>query len=388
MSVDAGVLLLYNLLYRNTAFLQYVLARTDMDMIVVPLLRQLYDGRGKHPHQLYMPLIALLVLSQHAPFHAQLHAHITAVDLTWFKERRLETIDLGSLVMIIVIRTVLRNFTTTRDVYLFTNCLALLGNMARYMYDLHPYAADRLLLLVRVMFKRVSRLTDQTELDMYIEFLRLSVQITHACLCATLQRNAHLIYALLQYSELLDSLCTLPAVADSASVLRDTTAHFSHVVTPSEDMTIADALSAISTASKSIHIIPAPPLNFTYCEDVDSAEFFGPYVLALVAGYMGWDMLPSRLAQLTDVCMLFVCLLLLTCFRYKWIHKHLQLYHLLLHRWKQFNCNSVIHFVNLESKYCLRGCGRSNGGSSSSSVLTCKSFSLHIISLSLLAHTF
>jgi hypothetical protein len=33
---DAGILLLYMLLYRNRAFMSYVLARTDIDCLVPP----------------------------------------------------------------------------------------------------------------------------------------------------------------------------------------------------------------------------------------------------------------------------------------------------------------------------------------------------------------
>jgi len=45
-----------------------------------------------------------------------------------------------------------------------TNCLALLGNMARHLHDLHPYAADRLVGLIRVMFNRYVRITDEVRL--------------------------------------------------------------------------------------------------------------------------------------------------------------------------------------------------------------------------------
>eukprot|EP00698_Gefionella_okellyi_P017409 TRINITY_DN507_c0_g1_i1.p1 TRINITY_DN507_c0_g1~~TRINITY_DN507_c0_g1_i1.p1 ORF type:complete len:607 (+),score=109.04 TRINITY_DN507_c0_g1_i1:75-1895(+) len=288
LNEDAGVLMLYVLLYHNHAFMQYTLARTDIHMLVLPLLKQLYDGRGKHPHQLYMPLITLLMLSQHNSFHAQLHAIMQPGQLSWFQERRLESLDLASFMIIVVSRTVLRNFVGTRDVYLTTNCLALLGNMVKHVHDMHPYAADRLVTLVRVLYKRVTR-CDPTEEEMYWSFLKLALQIIHTSIEATLARSAHLVYALMQANDLFETLSAASQLSETAPMLHATIRHFMQQLHVAEDISVQKALTTIAAAASSIQIPQASPLHFTYTEDSSSSEFFWPYIQALIAGYLGWD---------------------------------------------------------------------------------------------------
>lgn len=66
----------------------------DLDVLVVPLLQQLYITTGHAPSQLYMLLIVILILSQDAGFAQNLH-QITLPSVPWFKERLLHRTSLG-----------------------------------------------------------------------------------------------------------------------------------------------------------------------------------------------------------------------------------------------------------------------------------------------------
>lgn len=66
----------------------------DLDLLIVPLLQQLYLASSRAPSQLYMLLIVILILSQDAAFAQNLH-EITVPTVPWFKERLLQQTSLG-----------------------------------------------------------------------------------------------------------------------------------------------------------------------------------------------------------------------------------------------------------------------------------------------------
>lgn len=102
---DRATLLLYALIHGNEAFLEYVLVRSDLDTIVLPLMEMLYNAVQRTPNQIYMILIILLILSQDPSFNANIHKVIVQA-VPWYKERLLTKVSLGSLVVILLIRTI------------------------------------------------------------------------------------------------------------------------------------------------------------------------------------------------------------------------------------------------------------------------------------------
>lgn len=61
---DRSTLMLYSLIHGNAYFLEYVLVRTDLDTLLMPLLEMLYNAPKRTANQIYMLLIILLILSQ------------------------------------------------------------------------------------------------------------------------------------------------------------------------------------------------------------------------------------------------------------------------------------------------------------------------------------
>ena len=155
----------------------------------------------------------------------------------WYKERLLGTVSVGSLMVIVLVRTVRTNLAGAHDAYVHTNCLAALANIAPLLRKLHPHAARSLVSLYDLFarkFLKMSRkqqksaeLTDQgaggsravvpsadsvevsgrseadeapsdETLQMAVDFLRISLEALNLCLTAGPALNEHLVYALLE----------------------------------------------------------------------------------------------------------------------------------------------------------------------------------------------
>ncbi|OXB59091.1 UNVERIFIED_CONTAM: hypothetical protein H355_005388, partial [Colinus virginianus] len=119
---------------------------------VLPILEILYHVEERNSHHVYMALIILLILTEDDGFNRSIH-EVILKNITWYAERVLTEISLGSLLILVVIRTIQYNMTRTRvrvtgnawDKYLHTNCLAALANMSAQFRSLHQYAAQRII---------------------------------------------------------------------------------------------------------------------------------------------------------------------------------------------------------------------------------------------------
>lgn len=124
---DQTTLLLYTLLHKNVTFRNYIISKTsDLDMIVVPILRVLYDSPEKSSHHVYMALIILLILSEDTLFNDAIHS-VQLKSVLWYKEKQLTPISLGGLMVLVIIRAIRVNISRTKDKFLHTNLLATLG---------------------------------------------------------------------------------------------------------------------------------------------------------------------------------------------------------------------------------------------------------------------
>jgi hypothetical protein len=228
---ESAVLLLYSLVHGNPDFLEYVLVRTDMDTLLMPLLENLYNAPRRTSNQIYMVLIILLILSQDSSFNAGIHKLILP-SVPWYQERLLHQTSLGSLMVIILIRTVKYNLSKLRDVYLHTNCLATLANMAPHVHRLSSYASQRLVSLFDMLSRKYTRLAElkndkmhlsnesrdgdnlpedlSTELHIYTDFLRLVLEIINAILTYALPRNPEVVYAIMHRQEVFHPFKTHP----------------------------------------------------------------------------------------------------------------------------------------------------------------------------------
>lgn len=316
---ESSVLLLYSLVHGNPAFLEYVLVRTDIDTLLMPLLEMLYDAPRKTSKQIYMLLIILLILSQDASFNASIHKLLLPA-VPWYKERLLNQASLGSLMVVILIRTVKYNLSKLRDVYLHTNCLAILSNMAPHVHRLNAYAAQRLVSLFDMLSRKYMKLADlnakssntklsvenvaetgddvPTDLHVYTDFLRIVLEIINAILTYALPRNPEVVYALLHQQELFQPFRSHPRFYELIENLYTVLDFFNaRMDAQSNDgeWSVEKVLQLVIANTRSWRgegMKMFTQLRFTYEEELHPEEFFVPYVWQLVVSHSGisWDL--------------------------------------------------------------------------------------------------
>ncbi|XP_075788800.1 dymeclin isoform X1 [Pelodiscus sinensis] len=230
---DQATLLLYILLHQNSNVRTYMLARTDMENLVLPILEILYHVEERNSHHVYMALIILLILTEDDSFNRSIH-EVILKNITWYSERVLTEISLGSLLILVVIRTIQYNMTRTRDKYLHTNCLAALANMSAQFRSLHQYAAQRIISLFSLLSKKHNKVLEQAtqtlrgslspddsplpdyaqDLNVIEEVIRMMLEIINSCLSNSLHHNPNLVYALLYKRDLFEQFRTHPSFQD------------------------------------------------------------------------------------------------------------------------------------------------------------------------------
>ncbi|ELU06913.1 hypothetical protein CAPTEDRAFT_6632 [Capitella teleta] len=326
---DQTTLLLYLLMHRNSSIKAFVMSRTNVDQLVVPLLKILYHAQEKNSHHIYMALIILLILSEDDSFNRAVH-EINLKNVAWFKERSVGEISLGGLLILVVIRTIQYNMTRMRDKYLHTNCLAALANMSAQFRDLHPYVAQRLVSLFGQLQKKHSRLVEQikdtssaelpdqsadhsdTETDIDYassrliadlavleEVIRMVLEIVNSTLTYSLQHNANLVYAMLYHKELFGHFRTHPTFQDIIQNIDTVLSFFSaRLEQADKNLSVPEVAEVIKQGAlqfRKDRLKKFPELKFKYVEEEAPEEFFIPYVWSLVYHASQLYFNPSRI---------------------------------------------------------------------------------------------
>lgn len=301
---DQATLLLYTLLHQNTNMRTYMLSRTDMDNLVLPILEILYHVEDRNSHHVYMALIILLILTEDDAFNRSIH-EVILKNISWYTERTLTEISLGSLLILVVIRTIQFNMTRTRDKYLHTNCLAALANMSAQFRCLHQYAAQRIISLFALLSKKHNKVLEQAtqslrgrqgddtalpdyaqDLNVIEEVIRMMLEIINSCLCNSLHHNPNLVYALLYKRELFEQFRTHPSFQDIMQNLDTVIGFFSQRLEQAgSDLSVERVQEVIMKGAQALptdRLKKFPELKFKYVEEDQPEDFFIPYVWSLV----------------------------------------------------------------------------------------------------------
>lgn len=302
---DQATLLLYMLLHQNGNVRTYVLARTDIENLVLPILEILYHVEERNSHHVYMALIILLILTEDDGFNRSIH-EVILKNITWYAERVLTEISLGSLLILVVIRTIQYNMTRTRDKYLHTNCLAALANMSAQFRSLHQYAAQRIISLFSLLSKKHNKVLEQAtqslrgsldsndsplpdyaqDLNVIEEVIRMMLEIINSCLTNSLHHNPNLVYALLYKRDLFEQFRTHPSFQDIMQNIDLVISFFSsRLEHAGAELSVERVLEIIKQGAVALpkdRLRKLPELKFKYVEEEQPEEFFIPYVWSLV----------------------------------------------------------------------------------------------------------
>ncbi|PAN28238.1 hypothetical protein PAHAL_5G139500 [Panicum hallii] len=307
---ESSVLLLYSLVHGNCDFQEYVLVRTDLDTLLMPILEMLYNASRKTSNQIYMLLIILLILSQDSTFNASVHKLVLPA-VPWYHERLMHQTSLGSLMVVILIRTIKYNLSKLRDVYLHTNCLAILANMAPHVHRLSAYASQRLVSLFDMLSRKYAKLAElkndqshkvisdqmeadniaddmSTELHVYTDFLRIVLEIINAILTYALPRNPEVVYAVLHRQEVFEPFKNHPRFNELLENIYTVLDFFNSRMDMQQldgEWSVDKVLEVINKNCRSWRgegMKMFTQLRFTYEQESHPEEFFIPYAWRLV----------------------------------------------------------------------------------------------------------
>ncbi|XP_074593965.1 dymeclin [Brevipalpus obovatus] len=314
---DHSTLLLYMLLHKNPSFRAFLISRTsELDVLVVPILKILYNSKEKSSHHIYMALIILLILSEDQLFNESVH-DITLKNVTWYIDRTLSEITLGGLIVLVLIRTIQYNISRTRDKFLHTNLLATLANMSNHFKELSPFVCEKIVNLFERVSKKLSkmmntqinlngggdhneRLSDKdTDIastvgpidsmpdpSLYEELLRMILEIINSALSSQLLHNPNLVYTLLYKRQVFEPFQSHSSFQDIIMNIETLLTFFSNRIAQSEDNTsvqqIHEVIKNCSLQWPSNKMKKFPELKFRYVETDQPEEFFIPYIWSIV----------------------------------------------------------------------------------------------------------
>ncbi|XP_075234716.1 dymeclin isoform X1 [Lycorma delicatula] len=290
---EETTLLLYHLLHRNSHFKTYLLARSDIELLVLPMLQTIYNAPDNNCHHMYMSLIILLILTEDQLFNKTVHSTMLK-GVSWYTERVIPEISLGGLMILITARTVQYNLLKMRDKYLHTNCLAALANMSSQFSDLHPYVCQRLIGLFEVLARTHARANH--EMSAVEEALRILLEVINSCLTHQLLHNTDLVYTLLYKQHIFEPFRSHPAFQDIVQNIDMVIEYFTSRLAKAENQSgdVEQVLGLVKHAALQWphdRLKKFPELKFKYVEEEKPEEFFIPYVWSLVTLHCNlyWD---------------------------------------------------------------------------------------------------
>lgn len=341
LHTEIGALLLYTMYQSCPSFAESLVVRSDLNVLILPLLRTLYfssspktfvandfvskaitkdassnaklDIRScpfRSPSQLYVIIIILLLFSQDSIFGRDAFRRITVTQVLWYKERNLRNINLGSLVLLTLLRLLMFNLQRLQDGFLLSNCCAILQNMSPPMIDLHEYAAMRLVsVTITIMKKHLSlysssagesttehrNSTPQSEdylstpLGMYEEVALTLLGVINHCLSPkAIEGNLHLVYSLVYHQGDFNRIMNARKLYPSKLL--------EHIQSVTQEAAAMIQEEGARTASKALNVLVdridrlqqvaeqkrkkehVDDISFTYEEEADPEIFFVPYV--------------------------------------------------------------------------------------------------------------
>ncbi|KAF6251495.1 Dyggve-Melchior-Clausen syndrome protein-domain-containing protein [Scenedesmus sp. NREL 46B-D3] len=313
---EGSTLLLYTLLHGSKSFQEYVLVRSDPETLLVPLLQQLYKADKRRANHLYMLQIIVLILSQDTSFSHNIHKVMLPGNVPWYRERVLSKVSLGSLVFVVLLRTAHQNVGQLQDLYLPTNTLAALANLAPQVSGLHSHAAQRLVGLTSLLARRWLKIsqvlagsTPSQDMQVLHDFLRILLEVINTVLSLNLGRNPELVYALLHRQEVFGQLRGREGLAELIDNLQSVIDFFNskldsingnQAAAPEgqAEWSVVRVLELVQTFAQSWRgerLKQLPELRFVYEEEAAPEEFFVPYCWSLAVAATGGRLLSWNL---------------------------------------------------------------------------------------------
>lgn len=259
-------------------------ARTDVDIIMVPILELLMDFEKRSLTHVYILMIIMLIFSEE-PSLAQNSGDIVLKSVSFYKARQLKNIKLDSLMYLVLLHVAHYNMLTTKDMYLQTNTLATLANVGPAVRDLHPIACQKLLNTLEKVNDRLDKIenADGTvkhsfgplDVQLASDFVNIILEVLNAMIAHNLSSNATLVYSLMHKKECIDQIREKPQYRDVSENIGRVVEYFAerierkskaHHGSPLTSEAIQDIIQDSIKEWRSSVLKPSVDLKFSYEE--------------------------------------------------------------------------------------------------------------------------
>jgi hypothetical protein len=316
-------LLLYCLLHENVSFRTYICQRTDLDLLIIPLLTILYEQIDISKNHVYMIINNLIILTQTNDFTNTCSKIILKDKINFYKDSNLNNLSLYDLIIIILLHTIQFNINKLKEPSIFNNVLAALCNITVTnnntnsispigIFVLHNIAAHRIITVLGQLIKKFINLQVihetqilqieagellneeddvRNELSTCIEFLHVIFELINRCLHSnSIQYNTNIIYWLLQ-----EQIIFLPIVPFSSLFQENLINNIHYIITYfdtliNKNMKMEKILKLITNEIKKPNVISKisdksifERGKFSYHEQNNSHEFFLSYMYQLAS---------------------------------------------------------------------------------------------------------
>ena len=349
---EVGSLLFYSIFQSSPIFAASVAVRSDLDTLIVPMLRTLYFSSTlnlysggvrmnggtssisirscpfRSSSQLYVILILLLLFSQDASFGPDAFRRVMIPAVPWYKERTLKNVSLGSLLLLTILRSITFNLNRLHDTFLLSNCCAVLMNLSPNVVHLHDYAAMRLASMTASCLKKYAAMVTKhggkeseddiaSPLGMYGEVSRTLLRLVQHCTSPkNIDKNCHLVYALVYHQadfralfENVDSpfgkseMMQLAKVIEMADKLIQDNGEAR--TAPRALKVLRESMDILKESAKDGREKECSDFTFSYEEEADPEIFFVPYVWEVIvcvitSSTIDWDKNRIQIFPLLD----------------------------------------------------------------------------------------
>lgn len=276
----------YYLLYSNSNYRLMILSRTDVELLVMPLLRYLHFARYTEQETplLIVVGIVLILLTRDAPVN-MMAGQTNLATVPWYQGLYLLDVTLLDLIFLVATKVLLKNLVTTKNEFIQELYTGILGNVAKYFHRVHPTVAHQLVPTLSLLLKKAAK---QPLVSALLDALLYTFNIL---LFFSLPSSPALVYSLLHQREELEQY-SHPLLANIHACIR----HFAALLDkePLENAAgdLSDAVLRViqkGLRSWKYSILSAEaisPVRFGYTEEDDSSEFFHPYIWSLVSTFI------------------------------------------------------------------------------------------------------
>jgi hypothetical protein len=310
---------------QNRRFKRFILSKTDPEVLILPILLILYNAveARENYSQLYTLLTIILVMTQDELFNQSIHKIECQVP-AWFTDKLVKTCTVGGLLMLVMIRIIQSNLARHRDVYIHTNCLAILGNLSSTITHMPMVVAQKLIALFDNGSKRYWKTPSSTSMSVeessstfaaevdqrsiYGDILSLILEVINSIMTHNLKHNPQLIYSLLYGQEMFIKFRLEPRFTDLIENIDIVLTHFHSKILANEETTVSadivlQTIQETGNQWTTGKLKLFSELKFQYEEDAEYSRFFLPYIWSLVHRHsqIYWDEKNLELIKDLDV---------------------------------------------------------------------------------------